>query len=88
MRTRSIAVVVILFALTGCYEYEEQPVVAQTPVPVPADNAPPADQMTGRSTGQADARPSHRGARQAAHNAIEGINERQRELEKALEDQD
>ena len=85
-----ITAVIFLFALSGCYEYEQEPLSAQTPTAAgdAGAGATEAGSTAGPSTGQAEARPSHHGATGAAHNTIEKVNERQRELEKAMEDQD
>ncbi len=89
MRRTAIPIVMLLIAFSGCDQYEQEPVSAQPPVPTSdpaaADNALPA----GPPSGQAGARPSYAGARKAAQNTIDKLNERQRELEKAMEeDQD
>ncbi len=90
MRITATAAVTLLFVLSGCYEYEQEPLPAQAPAAA-GDAGPPATETASTanpSTGQADTRPSHHGAVGAAHNTLEKVNERQRELEKALEDQD
>ncbi len=88
MRLAAIPIVILLLELSGCDQYEQEPVSRQPPAPSPApaeaDNAPTA----GTPSLHAGARPSHAGARQAAHNTIDKVHERQRELEKALEDQE
>ena len=73
-----ITAVIFLFALSGCYEYEQEPLSAQTPAA--AGDAGAGATEAGSTAGQAEARPSHHGATGAAHNTIEKVNERQREL--------
>ena len=88
MRLAAIPTVILLFAFSGCDQYEQEAVSRQPPPPnsgpAEADNAP----TTGPPSPHAGARPSYAGARQAAHNTIDKLNERQRELEEAMEDQD
>ena len=76
---RNLVAATLLTTLSGCYEYEDPPAQA---------TAPPAPPVAGpsSSTGSSSARPSHAGAKQAAQNTVDKIGERQRELEKALED--
>ena len=86
MRFAAIPIVLLLFLLSGCDQQE--PVSLQAPTPIAdtaeADNAPTA----GLQSPHAGARPSYAGARQAAHNTLDKLNDRQRELEEAMEDQD
>ncbi len=77
------AVVTLMFS--GCYEYEDAPAPATTAsAPDGGTPAPAAGASRGRDT----ARPSQAGARQAAANTVERSNQHQRDIEKALEDQD
>ena len=83
-RASALPAIAAMLALSGCYEYEQQPVAAQAPPAQGTGGTPAAD----RDSGASQARPGHAGARQAAQNTVDKVGERQRELEKALEDQD
>jgi len=63
----------------GCYE-EHAPSAQQQPAPQPATTGGPAP---GGGGGGGSALG---GARRAAHNTVDSLEEKQRELEKALED--
>ena len=86
MRHEAIPLAIVLISLSGCDQYEQEAVVAQPPAtssdPGVADDA----RTAGPSSQQAGARPSYAGARQAAKNTLDKINERQAELEQAMED--
>ncbi len=88
MRLAAIPIVILLFALSGCDQYEQEPVSRQPPAPSSDPAAADNDPTAGPPYPHAVARPSYAGARQAAHNTLDKLNDRQRELEKALEDQD
>ncbi len=80
----------VALILSGCLEYEDPPVPPAAPAAssamAPEGGAPPA---AGPSSASASsARPSRAGAKQAAQRTVDKIEERQRELEKALDDQD
>ena len=77
LRNLVAATVLTTLMLSGCYAYEDPP--AQPAAPVVAPTAGP-------SIGSSSARPGRAGAMQAAQNTVDKIGERQRELEKALED--
>ena len=79
----------VALILSGCYEYEDPPVPPAAPsassAMAPEGGAPPA---TGSSSASASsARPSRAGAKHAAQRTVDRIEERQRELEKALDDE-
>lgn len=79
--------VVVTLMLSGCYEYEDPPV--QPPAPSASNVATPQGGVApAAGPSSASARPSHAGAKQAAQRTVDKIGERQRELEKALEDPD
>ncbi len=67
----------------GCYE-EHAPSPQQQPSPQPAtvEQPPP----TGPATGGGGGGSALGGARRAAHNTVDSLEEKQKELEKALED--
>ncbi len=82
LRNLVAATVLTTLMLSGCYAYEDPPAQATAP---PAPPAPPVAGPSS-STGSSSARPSRAGAKQAAQNTVDKIGERQKELEKALED--
>ena len=82
----SVAAVAML-ALSGCYEYEDAPAPAgatTASAPEGSTSGPAAGNSSGRDT----ARPSQAGARRAAARTVERSDQHQRDIEKALEDQD
>jgi len=81
------AAVLVTLMLSGCYEYEDPP--AQAPAPSASNTATPqSGALPAAGPSSASARPSRAGAMQAAQRIVDKIGERQRELEKALEDPD
>lgn len=83
----SVVAVVTMLAMSGCYEYED------APAPAPAAAASASDGGTsvpaaGTPSGRSSARPSLGGARAAAARTVERSDQHQRDIEKALEDQD
>ena len=81
--TTTGAAAAMLILVGGCYEQHTQPAPQPAPQPATVEASPtPAG-----TTHQGAARPSHAGARQAAHNTVERSDEHQREIEKALENQ-
>ena len=85
---RNLAVVplVLGLVLAGCYEHHDT-VDATAPDAAPAPQTQTGAGGVGATYGNTP-NPSHSGAMQAAHNTEDRIAERQRELEKAMEDQD
>ena len=79
--TRSLAVVSLVLVSAGCYEQHDT-VDATSP-----EAAPAPETRTGAVASYGNTpNPSHSGAMQAARNTEDRIGERQRELEKAMED--
>ncbi len=74
-------ILVVSAAAGGCYEELEPPAAT------PAAGAPQQAPAPAAGTLQQDtARPGQAGARQAAQNTVDKVEERQQELEKMLED--
>ena len=78
---------VVTLALSGCYEYEDAPAPAPSSAASAPDGGTPAP-AAGSSSGRDTARPSQAGARAAAARTVERSDQHQRDIEKALEDQD
>ncbi len=86
MRTSPMAlwlIVVASAAAGGCYEELDPPAqdtaaAREQPAPAPASAAGQRPEDTPR--------PGRAGATEAAHNTVDAIEERQQELEKAMED--
>ena len=83
-RWLSVTAVVTLM-LSGCYEYEDAPAPAATASASDGGTSRPA---AGNSSGRDTARPGQAGARGAAARTVERSDQHQRDIEKALEDQD
>ena len=83
---RNLVAATLLTTLSGCYEYEDPP--AQPPAPSASNAATPQGGAAPTGPSSASARPSRAGAKQAAQRTVDKVEERQRELEKALEDPD
>ncbi len=81
----TLVLVTLVLVMAGCYE--EHGTIEATPQAEPAAETPAAPGGEGATYGNT-ANPGHAGAVQAARNTEDRIAERQRELEKALEDQD
>ncbi len=81
MTTGAAAAMLILAG--GCYEQHGDPAPQPAPQPATVEATP----TPGGTTHQSTARPSHAGARQAAHNTVDRLAEHQREIEKAIENQ-
>jgi hypothetical protein len=81
---RGAVALVLATAPAGCYEEHQPPPPTQAPSPPAPVDQPPAG---GRASG-AGGQPGSAlgGARQAGHNTVDRIQERQDELEKALEE--
>ena len=78
---------VVTLAMSGCYEYEDAP----APAPAGTVSAPDGDTSVpaaGTPGDRGSARPSLGGARGAAARTVERSEQHQRDIEKALEDQD
>lgn len=79
---RNLAVVSLVVVLAGCYEHHDT-------VDATSPEAPAPQTRTGAVAGYGNTpNPSHSGVMQAARNTEDRIAQRQRELEKAMEDQD
>ncbi len=81
----SLTAVVTMLAMSGCYEYEDAPAPAATASAPDGGTSVPA---AGTPSGRGSARPSLGNARAAAARTVERSDQHQRDIEKALEDQD
>jgi len=79
------ATAVVTLAMSGCYEYEDAPAPAATASAPDGGTSVPA---AGTSGDRGSARPSLAGARGAAARTVERSDQHQRDIEKAVEDQD
>ena len=78
---------VVTVAVPSCYEYEDAPAPAGATAASATDGGT-SRPAAGSSSGREAARPSHSGARGAAARTVERSDQHQRDIEKALEDQD
>ncbi len=79
--SRSLILVALFAAIGGCYEEEPAPRAAAAPAPAASQPAPAA------GGGQASGGNAYGGAKRAAQNTVDKVQERQQEVEKAAKDE-
>ncbi len=79
--SRGLILVALLAAIGGCYEEEPAPRAAAAPAPAASQPAPPT------GGGPASGGNAYGGAKRAAQNTVDKVQERQQEVEKAANDE-